>query len=213
MKYLVFSDIHGNLPAFETVLKKEKDIEGYINIGDVVNYGPWSNECVQLIDSLKNTINICGNHESYFKCGECHVDHPLVQSFFNKTYSNFTETNTIKNYSKESDFNNFTLMHTLGEKEYIFRDSKIELNKNIILGHSHQQFLRVQNNHTLINPGSVGQNRKFINISEYIIWDIETGEIELKSIKFNINLLLSEMKHRKYPKECIDYYANKTIIQ
>ena len=84
MLCLIFSDIHGNLPAFEQVIKKETGIDQYINIGDVVNYGPWSNECVELIESL-NCINIKGNHEEYFINGECNVKN--VETF--KTiYSN-----------------------------------------------------------------------------------------------------------------------------
>ena len=43
MRYLVFSDVHGNLPALEKVLNKENKVQGYINLGDVVNYGPWGN--------------------------------------------------------------------------------------------------------------------------------------------------------------------------
>lgn len=86
MLCLIFSDIHGNLPAFEQVIKKETGIDQYINIGDVVNYGPWSNECVELIESL-NCINIKGNHEEYFINGECNVKN--VETF--KTiYSNKT---------------------------------------------------------------------------------------------------------------------------
>jgi len=50
MRYLVISDIHGNLTAFESVLK---DAEGEWDfiwcLGDVVGYGPDPNECVDLL--------------------------------------------------------------------------------------------------------------------------------------------------------------------
>ena len=46
----ILSDIHGNLPALEIVLKKIKNYSKIIFLGDIVNYGPWSNECVQIID-------------------------------------------------------------------------------------------------------------------------------------------------------------------
>ena len=55
MKIGIFSDIHGNLIALEKVLKDEKDLEEYIILGDVVNYGPWSNECVQILETLNVT--------------------------------------------------------------------------------------------------------------------------------------------------------------
>ena len=62
----ILSDIHGNLPALEIVLKKIKNYSKIIFLGDIVNYGPWSNECVQIIDSIKNKITLLGNHEEYY---------------------------------------------------------------------------------------------------------------------------------------------------
>ena len=208
MLCLIFSDIHGNLPAFEQVLKKESGIEQYINIGDVVNYGPWSNECVELIESL-NCINIKGNHEEYFISGVCDVKNEIVQAFFKKNYSTFNRVELISNYNNKVVFNDFLLIHNLNGKEYVFKDSDIEINKNIIIGHSHQQYHRVNNNYNLINPGSIGQNRQNINFSNYILWDIEKNKFYLKELLVNPNLLIDELKIRKYPKICIDYYKNK----
>jgi hypothetical protein len=46
MRILIYSDVHNNLPAFEQMLKEVVHCEAYISLGDLVNYGPWSNECV-----------------------------------------------------------------------------------------------------------------------------------------------------------------------
>ena len=209
MKYLIISDVHGNLPALESVLKKEKNIDGYVNLGDVVNYGPWSNECVERINDLKNCINIMGNHEEYFNSGVCNVKNPLVQAFFYKNYPEYTMKKITDKYEQSVDFMGFTLIHNLLEKGYVFADTDLKLTKNTILGHSHQQYLRKINQKILFNPGSVGQNRKSIDISNYAIWDIKTGEFFMKNIKNNIGLLINEMKHRNFPKICINYYKNK----
>lgn len=209
MIYLVFSDIHGNLPAFESVLNSEPNVDGYINLGDVVNYGPWSNECVQILNSLNNCYNIIGNHEDYFNSGICDVENSLVQSFFNHTISSFTEYSKIEKYKKNINLNGFDLVHTLSEKQYVFRDSKVVLNRNTMIGHSHQQYLRYFQDKLLLNPGSIGQNRSFINLSNYVLWNFETGEFELKMKKYNINFILDKMKEEKYPQICIDYYNNK----
>jgi len=53
VKVLVISDVHGNLPALERVLDNNNDVDLVISLGDVVNYGPWSNECVQLLQAHK----------------------------------------------------------------------------------------------------------------------------------------------------------------
>lgn len=209
MRFLVFSDIHGNLPAFENVLNNEPDIDGYINLGDVVNYGPWSNECVELVDTLDNCYNILGNHETYFNSGVCDVKSELVQLFFKKTFADFSKKTITQNYKESILFNEFKLIHTLGKKNYIFRDTKIDIKENTFLGHSHQQFLRYINNKLLINPGSIGQNRAYINVSNYVIWNMETNEFQMKFLTYNVDFFIAEMKAKKYPSMCIDYYQNK----
>lgn len=211
MRYLVLSDIHGNLPALESILKVEQNIDAYINLGDVVNYGPWSNECVQLLHEL-DCQNILGNHEDYFISGHCPVQNPLVRTFFQETFSNFNELQKIEQYDKQLIIENVLIVHTLSGFNYIFRDSPVELEKNAFIGHSHQQYLRFKNNFLLANPGSVGQNRTYINQANYIVWNTATGEIDLKFVKYNLKVLLNEMKARKYPEECINYYKNKKHI-
>lgn len=63
MRYLLISDIHANLVAFETVLK---DAEGMYDkvwcLGDMVGYGPDPNECVELLLTLDH-LCIAGNHD------------------------------------------------------------------------------------------------------------------------------------------------------
>ena len=82
MKLAIFSDIHGNLPCLESAIKdlKSKGIDAYFFLGDVVNYGPWSNECVEFIDTLENSQKIMGNHEEYFINKKCNVKNQLVKN-------------------------------------------------------------------------------------------------------------------------------------
>lgn len=209
MRYLVFSDIHGNLPALERMLSEEKDVDGYLNLGDVVNYGPWSNECLLVLEDLPNSHHILGNHDAYFQQGTCPVESALVQAFFKQTYGGFEQHALLEKCQEQLLFEDVLLIHTLGEKDYVFRDSPVTLSCSTMLGHSHQQFLRYKEGYLLLNPGSVGQNRKYINRSNYAIWDIETGEIVLKEQPMDIDLVLGEMRAQNYPSICVDYYNNK----
>lgn len=65
MRYLILTDIHGNLEAFQAVLKavRKKRIDRYIVLGDLVGYGASPNEVVQKIISLKPLSIIRGNHD------------------------------------------------------------------------------------------------------------------------------------------------------
>src|SRR5574341_717244 len=66
MRYLVISDIHANLTAFETVLKDAgrlgADYDFVWCLGDVVGYGPDPNECVELLRSMPH-LCLAGNHD------------------------------------------------------------------------------------------------------------------------------------------------------
>ena len=67
MKYAVISDIHGNYPAFMSVLEdaKAQDVDAYILLGDYTYRLPWTNEIVEVLRGLKPAHIIRGNGEGY----------------------------------------------------------------------------------------------------------------------------------------------------
>lgn len=204
MRTLVFSDIHGNLPAFEILLKREP-ADNYISLGDIVNYGPWSNECIDLIKSLPSTcIKLIGNHEKYFLSGKYEADN-LAGRFFEFCYPSFDRIDDIKSWKEKYEFDNFTFQHTVDDR-IVYPDSQFEFDKNYIIGHSHHQSFHKSGRNELYCIGSVGQNRQYINMIDYLI--IDKG-YKLKSIVYDESIILKEMKIRKYPQEFIDYYSKK----
>jgi predicted phosphodiesterase len=207
--YLIMGDIHGNLPALEQLLKIEQDIDGIVCHGDVVNYGPWSNECVQLLASIRSCICLRGNHEDAFSQGAYFGTSPLVKKFFSACFENFSEHGQIATYLDETTIGSYKIQHTLNN-EYIFKDTPLSKPAyHSIIGHSHQQFNRVIEGINLYNTGSVGQNRSYINVSEYLIFDLQTNEVFLKNFICNIDLVINQMKSLNYPEECIQYYESK----
>ena len=208
MKLAFLSDIHGNLPALEIAIKEAGIVDGYIVLGDVVNYGPWSNECVQMIDSLPHCIKIRGNHEDYFISGESGCNNELSNEFFNHCYSDFSEFSLIQSYEFKKQFEDFICSHTL-EERYVYKDTNITLNTNYIIGHSHQQYDIFRNGFRLLNPGSVGQNRKYINEINFMIYDTKLKEADLRSVLYDVSIVEHQMEKENYPEVCIDYYRNK----
>lgn len=65
MKYGIFSDIHGNMEALLQVMDSMKryGVERKVCLGDIVGYGPFPNECVELVQEQSH-ITILGNHDS-----------------------------------------------------------------------------------------------------------------------------------------------------
>lgn len=71
-KYLILSDVHGNVSAFESVLSDicDERFKGIILLGDLIDYGMRSNEIIQKIKKLSGDVwsdriivSIWGNHE------------------------------------------------------------------------------------------------------------------------------------------------------
>lgn len=63
-RILVLSDIHGNLPALQSVLQDAGEVDAVWCLGDLVGYGPFPNECIDLIRQQKDLRCVMGNHDA-----------------------------------------------------------------------------------------------------------------------------------------------------
>lgn len=210
----VFGDVHGNLVALEKMLALETlKTDLFICHGDVVNYGPWSNECVELLDTIGNIKILKGNHEEYFISGIYPGENAVAKAFFNFCFPKLKNPlfKIIESYKNVECLEHFTIKHTINS-QYIFKDtdiSNLKIDNNYIIGHSHQQYEIDKGHYKIYNTGSLGQNRKFINQSCYLQIDTETNKVELKTFLFDIDLVINEMKANYYPAICTDYYLSK----
>ncbi|MEO0288747.1 MAG: metallophosphoesterase family protein [candidate division WOR-3 bacterium] len=66
MKFLIFSDIHSNYDALESVIdfagKNYQPFPEVICLGDIIGYGAQPNECLEKVFSLTDKV-LLGNHE------------------------------------------------------------------------------------------------------------------------------------------------------
>ena len=62
MRYLIVSDIHANLPAFQAVLNDAPDYEAVWCLGDIVGYGPNPNGCIERLNEEPHFC-VVGNHD------------------------------------------------------------------------------------------------------------------------------------------------------
>ncbi|MEW6086975.1 MAG: metallophosphoesterase family protein [bacterium] len=155
MRYGIFSDVHSNLEALNTVLedsKKEK-VDSFLCLGDLVGYGANPDECIELIRGL-NPVVVSGNHD-------CAVSNRIDTVNFNKwgrdaifwTQKNIKPENEsfLKELRLITDHDNFTLVHAspyYPEKwfyvitvEDIIRCFLNFKNWICFLGHSHRPFI------------------------------------------------------------------------
>lgn len=99
MRYALISDIHANRPALEAVLQdiRSRDadlragahIDAVLHLGDLVGYGPWPNETVDLLRAEK-IPGVAGNYDSttatdYKHCG-CRYEDPRQEELSHISY-------------------------------------------------------------------------------------------------------------------------------
>jgi hypothetical protein len=131
-----------------------------------------------------------------------------VQLFFAFTLKGFDRFEEIKKFIPSYRLGIYRCQHTI-EDAYIYPDTTVSLDDNYVIGHSHHQFKYTQNGFVLYNAGSVGQNRKILRNGNYLIYDADSGQVEMKTSEYSVETLISEMKRRNYPEECMAYYFSK----
>lgn len=209
MKIGVFADVHGNLIALERFIEStEGVVDEYICLGDTVNYGPWNDECLELVSQLPGIRTVEGNHERIFRNGDFDNQSPLVQAFSHHSRKFFSRTDLIAALPHSIELGPFSCTHTV-QGAYVFPDSTIDVERDYLLGHSHHQFQIRRSGCRVANPGSVGQNRAWIDMVDYLIVDTVSWELMPQSVAYDIDGFLAELKRRDYPEQCIAYYAGK----
>lgn len=168
----VFSDVHGNLPALEVVLKdiEQRGIHQKFCLGDLVDFAPWGNEVIQRIKSL-NIPCILGNHDERIAFDlpvyalSKHSEEETKARFVAIDHSKKNITEENKKFLSELPFHlklnykignrhwNIQLVHSSlesndtylyeSENDKIFTDM-LEYSKAelIVMGHTHLSFIK-----------------------------------------------------------------------
>lgn len=151
MKYAIFSDIHGNLEAFESVVSKvrEENPDKWVCAGDIVGYGADPNQCVERLREVNPTC-VVGNHD-HAALGLTRTDDFNRSAQEAVTWTQGIVSEDAKNYLSGlklvENLENFTVVHATPIKpeqwSYIFTTFEALMNfKNFdtplcFIGHSH----------------------------------------------------------------------------
>ena len=139
----------------------------------------------------------------------------LQKIFFWQSYRllNKNYIQLLKTFDSKCTLKNIQFAHTIGDA-YIYSNSDISSLKEtgvFCIGHSHEQFDIHKSGLRVINPGSLGQNRKKINNAEYLVMVIQknTFNIEFKNFIYDTSKIIKKMFLEGYSKDIINYYINK----
>ena len=201
----IVSDIHGNLPALESVLNdlEKYDTEKIISLGDVSGYYPFINEVIDILKD-KNVINLIGNHDRYIidntECPRSHSANVCLQ--YQKQVITIENKEWLQKSINKYEIDNISMVHggwIDNEDEYIMqvKDDYFEKLpfKYFFCGHTHvQKHIKMKNDKEFINPGSVGQPRDGDKKAAYCLFNEKTGEVILKRVDYDIDKVAVKMK-------------------
>jgi predicted phosphodiesterase len=151
MRYLIISDIHGNLAALDAVLAHVdmETIDQIWCLGDVVGYGPCPNECIARLQEFPDHYCVAGNHDW---AAISRIDvvefNPIAQIAWQWTTEQLTPENRdyLENLPTRIIERNCSLVHGSPREpiwEYIIYPSTAQLNFQFfdtqfcLVGHTH----------------------------------------------------------------------------
>lgn len=211
MRLAVFSDVHGNLEALDTFLAEvEGRVDGFINLGDTVGYGPSNDECLERVHALDNAVLLRGNHEEIFETGDLSHCSALATRFYSESSKHFTRGDLL-HVREEERVGGWVFRHTFQENGrwlYVYDADRVpgELSADYVIGHTHYQRVIEKDGHRVVNPGSVGQNRADMETLCYAIFDLEAGTYDLRSRRYDLARFVDSMRQHDYPEDLIAYY-------
>lgn len=219
MKTLIMSDIHGNIHALNAVLErieKDIDIKQCILLGDIIDYGMYSNEVIERLKSMSVSIlcNIWGNHEEaivnnhfeHFSSDRGKASAMYTKSILNAASLNYMEADMTNSASCEFIIGDRRCLAIHGslENEY-WKGIKSEEYLTgyedydyVFSGHSHiphffERYYETDNEKTrnkkkviFINPGSVGQPRNLNTYAQYAVIDFKSEAVHMEKVKYDI---------------------------
>lgn len=218
MNIAVLSDIHGNLPALEAVVKHMSilNIEKVLVLGDIVGYYYQAKEVLNILKNLPNVEFIQGNHERHLAAAR---ENSNYLDLISKKYGsgiriaihqlsdadldwlvNLPQTKTVH-------VNNLKILMCHGSPEnpddYIYPDAKLTRLDNcvtrehdyILMGNTHYPFVCMRQNTLLLNPGSVGQPRDIGSLASFATINVLNGAVMLHRVVFDVASVKAMVKN------------------
>lgn len=214
MKYLVFSDIHGNAFAFREFLNdiKKLQFDRVICLGDFVGYYYDSDEIIRYCKD--NQIEcVLGNHDDYFlKMLDGELKQEFLVSRYGHSYSRAKEAVSKQSIEFLRSLQpSLTLSDESGDKLFFCHGSPVDLINGrvypdtdlaqfeplvaeysyVVFGNTHHKMVRKYKDTLYLNPGSLGQQRDGRGCS-YMLIDTKNG-VDFKIVSYDIGALESQI--------------------
>jgi putative phosphoesterase len=216
MKVAILSDIHGNHFALNEVANDivKNDIDTVLVAGDTVGYYYGIKQVLEILSNFKMYLTR-GNHEEML--GTIMSNSEEIARTTKKYGSSLllaletlssSELDMLINseHPKSIKLDNLHLILAHGSpwdlSLYLYKNSEKSLWKKFtdypeqvfVIGHTHMQHIEYFEEKIIINPGSVGQNRRCPGIADWAILDTELLAVEFKSSIYSTKKLIEDCK-------------------
>ena len=217
MKICVFSDIHGNLPAFEAayplILKELADVNLFL--GDLCGYYFDEAAVWHRLLKIPRLMALRGNHDEMFlqaadgnsdALEESSKKHgPAVKLFLSKDHADMVSWIRQLPISWEGQGRICAAYHGSpwdALNEYVYPDAPLRRFENLLypfifLGHTHYPMDKNEGVIRIINPGSLGQPRDG-SWPRFAVVDINKQEIDFREVRYDKEMFAREVR-RKAP--------------
>ncbi len=216
MKYAIIADIHGNLEAFQVVLNdiKSQNATHIVCLGDVVGYNANPKECLQIVREM-NIPCVKGNHDEYCSTDDAlegFNPNAAEAVYWTRAQLSAEERQWLRDLKYTRMIASFSIVHaTLDAPQrwgYVFdklaaaASYPYQTTPVCFFGHTHvpvafmrdtavrggtySKFKIDPSKKYFINVGAVGQPRDNNPKAAYVIYDMDSGMIELRRLDYDI---------------------------
>ena len=195
MRLAIFSDVHGNLEAFDRFQQSVSldEIDRFVCLGDLTGYIPNPLGVSHVIESLpEDTIYLRGNHEQMVLDGSWSQQRDtLALRECSEMLNNSHWLDVIKAwpmaYTLECEAGHLLFVHGTPESpthgyltdEFLRKCGPLSY-QFVFAGNTHRPLSRKIASTTFINVGSVGLPRDHGSIGSYGIIDLRTGKVHIR---------------------------------
>jgi predicted phosphodiesterase len=221
MKVAFLTDVHGNLPALEAVLAhaQAQGVDQVWNGGDYVGYGPFPEQCVQLLREIEDAA-VVGNYDRKVLRVPRKMEkwrrtkHPLKALAFQWAHDHLSEASLdylarlprqvrrwvagVSTLLTHASLD--SIKEVLGPSTSPERWRKLEdlSQADVVLsGHCHRPFMRAGSRTQFVNPGSVGRPEDGDPRAAYGLVEFSGGacQVQLQRVSYDVERTVAEI-HR-----------------
>ncbi len=224
----VISDIHGNLPALESVLEdiKRHNVSHIWNLGDIVGYYPYPNEVIERLAS-EGIESISGNYDNkvleFRKKKADWEKSKSPEKYFSFKWNDENLNELSRKYlqilprhiRKQIGDYDILLVHgsPLSQSEYLtedtpaaYLDGLMEQSRcNVIAaGHTHKPMAIKTDRGWVVNPGSVGRPEGDTRASYLLLRFGRTLKVKHFNVPYDIDAVVNAAKKAGMPQIFMD---------